>query len=117
MAIKDKEKRRATSRKHYEANKEITKRRAKLHTIAMRKKVRMWLHEYLKTNPCADCGELDPIVLEFDHIGEKKFTIGEFASKGASLNTVIAEVAKCQVRCANCHRRKTYKERGHTHKN
>ena len=117
MDIKDKEKHRAASRKNYQENKEIVKRRAKLHTIAMRKKVRIWLHEYLKTNPCVDCGELNPIVLEFDHIGEKKFIIGEFASKGATLNTVIAEVAKCQVRCANCHRKKTYKERGHTHRN
>ena len=116
MANLNKEKQRASSRKHYEANREIIKRRAKLHTIAMRKKVRIWLNEYLKTNPCVDCGEPDPIVLEFDHQRDKNFAIGDAVRKNITLNKVIAEVAKCEVRCANCHRRKTYKERGHTHK-
>lgn len=96
------------------AYKDPAKQTAK--TAAMRDTVRTWLHEYLKLTPCIDCGESNPVVLEFDHQRDKKFGIGSAASRGGSLNTVIREVAKCEVRCANCHRMKTYKERGHTHK-
>jgi len=116
MAYKDPEQQKAACRRYYAKNREISKQRAKVHTHAMRKKIRLWLNEYLRLNPCVDCGEADPVVLEFDHQGDKKFAIGDAARKGVTLNTVIAEVAKCQVRCANCHRRKTYIERGHTHK-
>ena len=83
---------------------------------ARREMKRLWLRNYLADNPCIDCGESDPIVLEFDHQGDKSFTIGAVASVSPAFNRLIAEVAKCQVRCANCHRKKTYKELGHTHK-
>ena len=84
----------------------------------MRRRVRAWLLDYLKLHPCVDCGETNPIVLEFDHTdrSEKHFNIGEAASRRMSLRRVQAEVEKCEVRCANCHRRKTYKEEGRTHR-
>jgi hypothetical protein len=51
---------------------------------------------------CLDCGERDPVVLQFDHArGVKKFTIGAFAQ--ASRKTLKLELAKLDVRCANCH--------------
>ena len=57
---------------------------------------------------CRDCGELDPIVLDFDHVrGKKVANIAEMCGK-VSEKTMLAEIAKCDVRCANCHRRKTY---------
>jgi hypothetical protein len=67
------------------------------------------------THPCIDCGESDPIVLEFDHReGEKKLAAVStlMTQMKASLKTIKAEIVKCDVRCANCHRRKTAKERG-----
>lgn len=73
---------------------------------ARRETIQEYKYEYLKTHPCVDCGETDPIVLEFDHRDpkEKSFTIGQAKD---NLNKVIAEIAKCDVRCANCHARKT----------
>ena len=117
MAGRDPAKQRAARRRYYEANKAKVKARAKASTIAMRHKVRRWLLAYLKTHPCVDCGETNPVVLEFDHVnGEKHFNIGEATSRSISLRRVISEVGKCEVRCANCHRIKSYNEAGHTHR-
>jgi hypothetical protein len=58
---------------------------------------------------CADCGEKDPIVLDFDHRDrkEKHFQIGDTARFGWSKKKLLEEVEKCDVVCANCHRRRT----------
>ncbi len=79
-----------------------------------RLKVRAQLFEYLSNNPCVDCGEKDPIVLEFDHRDTKqKFKIiAKMLSGHYAWSSVLKEVNKCDVRCANCHRRKTYIQLG-----
>lgn len=88
-------------------------RRAHLENVQRRKKrvaveIRLWLADYLLAHPCVDCGERDPIVLEFDHVrGFKKASIADMLTRGFSLQAIEAELAKCEVRCANCHRRRT----------
>jgi hypothetical protein len=73
--------------------------------------------EHLKAHPCVDCGETDPVVLEFDHVrGEKHFNIGEAVRRNTSLARLEVEIAKCEIRCANCHRKKTYITFGYTNK-
>jgi hypothetical protein len=117
MAVRDRAKQRAASRRHYEANRERVKARAREHHVRVREDVRAWLLAYLRDHPCVDCGETNPIVLEFDHVGDDKhFNIGEANSRRMSLKRVQIEVAKCEVRCANCHRAKTYRENGRTHR-
>ena len=65
---------------------------------------------YLLTHACVDCKESDTIVLEFDHVsGEKKFSISQAIRSGYSISLITEEIAKCEVRCANCHRRITAK--------
>ena len=67
------------------------------------------LIEHLLAHPCVDCGEKNLKVLEFDHIkerGEKSFAIAEFAGN-FGIETLHKEIAKCDIRCANCHRKKT----------
>jgi hypothetical protein len=71
----------------------------------------LYLIEYFKTHPCTDCGELDPIVLEFDHLGDKEFAIGPELSR-RNWPSILAEMEKCEVVCANCHRRRTARRRG-----
>ena len=116
MPFKDPERQRLASRRHYEKNRDVIKRKAKENSRATRERVGKWLLDYLRDHPCIDCGEADPIVLEFDHQRDKKFAIGSATSKGVALSTVVAEVEKCEVRCANCHRRKTYYEAGRKHR-
>jgi len=112
VAYKNKADQAAYARQHYQNNKEIYKRRAAVHRKAVRQKIRIYIFETLKMHPCVDCGESDPVVLDFDHRDRtaKRFNIADAVSCGASLKSVVAEILKCDVRCANCHRRKTYVE-------
>ncbi len=68
------------------------------------------LLEYFATHPCADCGESDPVVLEFDHLRDKSFEIAT-ALVDRSWDRILEEIAKCEVVCANCHRRRTVRRR------
>lgn len=66
------------------------------------------LYNYLEQHPCVDCGESDPVVLEFDHVrGEKSYNVTTLGWRLCSWNSLMREIDKCDVRCANCHRRKT----------
>jgi len=58
---------------------------------------------------CADCGEADPVVLDFDHRpSEEKLTeVTVLVHNGYSWAVIAREIAKCDVVCANCHRRRT----------
>lgn len=68
---------------------------------------RKYIYEYLASHPCIDCGEADPIVLEFDHVrGDKLGPVSELM-RNNGLEKLKTEIDKCDVRCANCHRRKT----------
>ena len=77
-----------------------------------RQKIRSNLLDYLSNQSCVDCGESDPIVLDFDHkSSDNKFkTVAKMLSGHYSWNSVMSEIDKCDVRCANCHRRRTYKQ-------
>ena len=87
-------------------NKEDLYKSQKRHRLKVRKK----LLDFLSTKKCIDCGENDPIVLDFDHIDQKnKFkTVAQMLSGHYSWESVSKEINKCEIRCANCHRRKTY---------
>jgi hypothetical protein len=63
--------------------------------------------EYLLVHPCVDCGERDIVVLQFDHLRDKSFDLSVMIATGMSWTRIEAEIAKCVVRCANCHRRVT----------
>jgi hypothetical protein len=70
--------------------------------------MRQFIADYKTTHSCVDCGEADPDVLEFDHVrGKKSFTIGESSTRYYSIDRVRQEIAKCDIRCANCHRKRT----------
>jgi hypothetical protein len=69
--------------------------------------------DHLMEHPCVDCGEGDIVVLDFDHVESgKRSDVSSLIGKTKNWAEVAAEIAKCVVRCANCHRRKTAKEQG-----
>jgi hypothetical protein len=75
---------------------------------------RDYLFQYLKTHPCVVCGETDLDMLEFDHIDQKdkRNEISQLVVNGCCLDTIKQEMAKCQVLCANHHRKKTRQQLG-----
>ena len=69
--------------------------------------------EYLLTHPCVDCGESDMDVLDFDHVrGRKNGDVSILARSAIAWKRVAEEIAKCEIRCANCHRRRTQLQLG-----
>ena len=69
--------------------------------------VKTWFYEYKKTLSCIKCGESHTACLEFHHRDPttKKFHIARFNSLKQSKGDLQAEMAKCDVLCANCHRK------------
>lgn len=70
--------------------------------------------EYLLAHPCLDCGEPDVRVLDFDHrVGaDKRAEVMHLVHNGYSVERVMGEIAKCDVRCRNCHAKVTYERMG-----
>src|SRR5688500_18631937 len=59
-----------------------------------------------KDRPCVDCGQqYHPCCMEFDHVrGEKKFGLAKSARTNRSIQEILDEIAKCEIRCVICHR-------------
>lgn len=77
-----------------------------------RRKLQDWLLAYLGVHPCVDCGEADVVVLQFDHQRDKLSDISLLVNQVSSITKLEAEVAKCEVVCANDHQRRTAKQFG-----
>ena len=104
---------RECNRAWHAANKEdhnrLIRARARRYKAALQQRI----IEYLLEHPCVDCGEDDIVVLEFDHVrGEKVAAVTTLVGSLEPWARVAAEIAKCDVRCANCHRRRTAERAG-----
>lgn len=112
MPIKDKNKKREYDRDYYK--KMGTDRKA--HKVRLqrirRQYIRDKVNEYLVGKSCLDCGEVDRDVLDFDHVLDSKVNnVSDLIVGGNSLVYIMLEISKCEIRCANCHRRKTARQR------
>jgi|SRR5665213_4075543 len=99
-----------SSRRHYLKFRD--KRRAGIK--ARKLSVRIFVQEYKKGHPCVCCGESEPCCLDFHHVKpEEKFgLINRMAHYGFSIESVSKEIMKCEILCANCHRKKHFKIMG-----
>lgn len=91
------------------ANKAATRLSAKIN----RDRNQKFVWSYLEQHPCVDCAEDDIVVLQFDHVrGTKENSIANMMRAGYSVKKIEKEIAKCDVRCANCHAKRTAKQFG-----
>ncbi len=96
------------SKQHYENNKQSYIDRNLIRNPLVREDNQRRIVTYLAFHPCIDCGQTDMRVLEFDHVrSNKSGHISKMVQVGYSWPTIEAEIAKCEVRCVNCHRIKT----------
>jgi hypothetical protein len=104
---------RAQVRRHYLANTAYYLRKAHKHRKRLQRELHARLVDYLHCHPCIDCGEADLRCLEFDHVrGIKHLEVSRMLRLGYSWEAIEAEINKCDVRCANCHRKRHAKQRG-----
>lgn len=92
----------------YAQNKEI---RAKQIKSAQRKRIAYNVERLneIKSRPCADCGvKYNPWQMDFDHLRDKNYYIGYAVHQGTGLASLMKEIQKCDVVCANCHRNRTH---------
>lgn len=58
-------------------------------------------------------GSADLVVLDFDHLGVERFNVMRAVWAHFSAREIRQEIAEREVRCANCHRRRTASTGGH----
>lgn len=100
-----------TMREWRKAHPRITRRRRR----ESKDRATKFVDAYLRSHPCVDCGEAHPATLEFDHRNPhtKRFAISSRRASGATNRSLQEEISKCDVRCANCHRKRHAREYGH----
>jgi hypothetical protein len=94
-------------REHYRANRPSYVARA-----VKRHKVLLAEMRDRKRDPCCDCGRVyPPWCMDFDHVrGAKRNHVSRVLQSG-SRTGVAAEIDKCDLVCANCHRTRTHRRK------
>lgn len=92
----------------YLRNKAYYNKKSRISTATRKLALFEYICDYFSTHPCVDCGENHPVKLQFDHVsGIKVANVSQMISGLRPLSVIINEIAKCEVRCANCHMMKT----------
>lgn len=95
---------RAYGRDHYQRNKGDYLEKARRWEAKMKA-----LIDAAKNRPCTDCGQtFPPYVMDFDHLPGREKAFNVSAGRAIGLAKVQAEIDKCDLVCANCHRRRTW---------
>jgi hypothetical protein len=91
---------------------EARKRQYAINKNSMNKN-RQRLYDYAKDKSCIICGESDNACLQFDHRDgtNKLFNVSEGVNKYGWIK-IFAEISKCDILCANCHHKRTAKQKG-----
>ena len=112
MAYKNPEDQVVAAKRHYQKNKDKIKARSYERNKIQRVRNREFVKSIKEISECIDCGENNPLVLDFDHVkGDKILAISNMANGSYGIDSISEEMDKCEVRCANCHRIITEKRR------
>lgn len=100
----------ATKAAHRARNLEKIRSYDRENQVKSRAERRAWLDAFKVKAGCIDCGyKAHPRALDFDHIGtDKTCDVGRMMHNRTAWTLILAEIAKCEVVCANCHRVRTY---------
>jgi ABC-type Zn2+ transport system substrate-binding protein/surface adhesin len=104
--MRDLQNKKKWNKKDYQDNKKYYSKRQRLYRKELREVI-----QKIKSVPCADCHRWYPsFVMDFDHVrGKKEFTISdEISQHKPSMERLLAEIAKCDIVCSNCHRIRTH---------
>ena len=105
MSYKNPEDQVAAAKRHYQENKDKIKARSYERNKVQRKRNREFVKSIKEISECIDCGESNPLVLDFDHVkGDKILAISDMSNRAYGIEAIAEEMDKCEVRCANCHR-------------
>ena len=99
----DREQARAYGRRFYAQN--LAQEKARV--TERKEKIRQWFEELKQTLACQRCGENHPATLDFHHRNpkEKEILISQAVHNGWGSERILKEIEKCDVLCANCHKR------------
>jgi hypothetical protein len=97
----------ARNQRWYREHPEVRAARMDDYARRRRRERQQGILDYLLEHPCVDCGETDPVVLEFDHLRDKIANVTAMVALRRPWSVILAEISKCEVVCANCHRRRT----------
>lgn len=91
------------SRRHYIKNREV--RRAEIKRRMQ--SVLNFVRGFKAGSWCLKCGERESCCLDFHHRDpqHKEFLVSTMARRGFSIRNVLIEIIKCDILCANCHRK------------
>lgn len=102
--------RRARNQRPYNVEYYRRNRDLELQRVRVRQAGMVELLRDLRRVPCADCGlRFQPHQMDFDHRdpSTKSFNVMTGRAMLMSTSKVLAEVAKCDIVCVNCHRIRT----------
>jgi hypothetical protein len=79
-------------------------------TLSRRQRLCTWANDHKRDRGCHSCSETRPACLDFHHDqrDQKSMAVTDMITNGYGRETLRAEIAKCTVLCANCHRREHY---------
>jgi hypothetical protein len=77
------------------------------YTEDRKRRHRAWVTKQKAQRGCADCGLSDGVCLDFHHREDERkwLTVSQMVTYGYRKSRLAEEIAKCEVLCANCHRR------------
>ncbi|MFP8953426.1 homing endonuclease associated repeat-containing protein [Natrialbaceae archaeon A-arb3/5] len=81
-------------------------------TLRRRSRLRSWLNEQKRERSCSRCAVDSVACLDFHHVDEttKMMAVGRMVTFGYGTDAIRAEIEKCEILCANCHRKAHHSE-------